>query len=367
MASVKPRALVLSALAPGTGSCLRARYLAGALQRLGWEASLAAPGGDPLPYSAEILAGAPGLALRSLGRFDLAVGVKPYPDVWLGLALARLGGALTVVDVDDADGAYRGGPLAGLTHAIQAPAFAVAHLVSTHHPALRQGLVARCGEGRVLTLAQGVDLGLFDAKARREEALAWRRRAGLKGRILLGFTAHLNVACQLELLLTAAGPWLRRHANAALVVAGGGPLLGHFRRLAAPLGAQVRFEGPQTPLQAATVLAACDVAVSIYGPSAGNQFRVPMKVAEGLALARPVVSNLVPGLLPLRPYLFEAGPDAPSFGKALDRALSAGPDRARRGRAYVLRHLGWEGAAARFLDQARRFHPALPRGDWEPR
>ncbi len=59
----------------------------------------------------------------------------------------------------------------------------------------------------------------------------------------------------------------------------------------------------RSPLQAATVLAACDVAVSVYGPAVGNRYRVPMKVAESLALAKPVVSNLVPGLLPLKPYL----------------------------------------------------------------
>ncbi|HXC65071.1 MAG TPA: hypothetical protein VNZ67_11985, partial [bacterium] len=167
---MKPRALVLSALAAGTGSCLRARYLAEALSRLGWDIELAVPTGAPLPYSAEILVGAPRAALRSMGRFDLAVGVKPYPNVWMGLALARLRGALTVVDVDDADGAYRGGLLAGLTHALQAPAFGLAQLTSTHHPGLRRGLAARCGEGRVLDLAQGVDLGLFDPGARRRDA-----------------------------------------------------------------------------------------------------------------------------------------------------------------------------------------------------
>jgi len=180
--------------------------------------------------------------------------------------------------------------------------------------------------------------------------------------VLLGFTAHLNVACQLELLLEAAGPWLRRRPNAALVVAGGGPLLERFRGLAAPLGAQVRFEGPQTPLQAAAVLAACDVSVSVYGPSLGNRYRVPMKVAESLALAKPVVSNLVPGLLPLRPYLVEAKAEASSFGRALDLALARGLPRARRGRDYVRRHLDWTRVAAAFLAQARQRHPALPRG-----
>jgi glycosyltransferase involved in cell wall biosynthesis len=362
MAALKPRVLVVSALSLGTGSGLRARYLAGALSRLGWEARLAAPAGGPLPYSGEILAAAPSLALRGLGRFDLAVGVKPYPNVCLALALARLRGALAVVDVDDADGAYRGAWLGGLTRLLQAPAFRVAQMVSTHHPLLRQVLARHVNADRMLALPQGVDLGLFDAKARRADAASWRRRAGLDGRVLLGFTAHLNVACQLDLLLELAGPWLRRHPEATLVVAGGGPLLERFRALAAPLGPRVRFEGQQTPLQAATTLAACDVAVSVYGQSQGNQYRVPMKVAESLALGRPVVSNLIPGLLPLQSFLVKAKPEPASFGRALDTALARGLPRARKGRDYVRRQLDWTKVTAAFLDQIRQRHPALPRG-----
>jgi len=361
----KPRALILSALSLGTGSGLRARYLAAALARLGWDAELAAPAGAPMPYSAEILAAAPRLLRRAAGRFDLAVGIKPYPDVWLALALARARGALAVVDVDDADGSYRGGAMAGLTHLLQAPAFAVAPLISTHHPLLRRALASGHGADRVLDLPQGVDLGLFDAGARRAAAAAWRAKNGLRGRVLLGFTAHLNVACQLELLLDAAGPWLRRHPRACLVVAGGGPLLGHFQGLAAALGTQVRFEGPQTPLQAATVLAACDVSVSAYGPSQGNQYRVPMKVAESLALAKPVVSNLVPGLLPLRAVLHQAQPEPAAYGRALDQALAQGMVRARKGRDFVRRNLDWTRVAASFLAQARARHPSLPRGRGE--
>jgi len=365
VAGVKPRALVLSALSQGTGSGLRARYLAEALARLGWDARLVSPRGVPMPYSGEVLAAAPRLAWQALGRYDLAVGVKPYPDVWLALGLARLGGALAVVDVDDADGAYRGGFLAGLTRTLQAPAFRVAQLVSTHHPLLRQELERKHGAGRVLDLPQGVDLGLFDGRARRGGAAAWRRKAGLSRKTLLGFTAHLNVACQLECLLQAAGPWLRRHGDAVLIVAGGGPLLEHFRAMAGPLGPSVRFEGPQTPLQAATVLAACDVSVSVYGPAMGNRYRVPMKVAESLALGKPVVTNLVPGLAPLAPYLERSEPDPVSFGRALDRALARGLPKARLGRAYVRRHLDWSRLAAGLLAQARRVRPSLPRGQGE--
>lgn len=358
---IAPRALVLSALSLGTGSGLRARYLASALGRLGWKVRLAAPSGAPLPMSAEILAAAPRLALASLGSFELAVAVKPYPDAWLGLALARLGGALAVVDVDDEDGGYRGGALGALTRALQAPAYAVAPLACTHHPLLKEKLVQRLGAARVVDLAQGVDCGIFDPDSLAAGRDAWRARHGLRGRTILAFTAHLNIACQLDVLLDALGPWLRGHTRSVLVVAGSGPDEARFRALAAPFGEQVRFLGAVDPSGAAAALAAADCLVSAYGPSEGNRYRVPMKVAESLAMGLPVVTNLVPGLLRLKPYVHEARPEPLSYGKALDLALHSGRARARRGRAFVRRELEWTGVARRFLKQLRD-RRALPFG-----
>lgn len=361
----RPRALVLSALAQGTGCGLRAEYFARALRRLGWDATLALPEGPPLPWSAEFLTGLPRLAAAGWGRFDLAVGIKPYPDVWTGLAVARWRGALTVVDVDDIDGGYRGGLAGVLGSALQAPALVTAALASTHHPLLRQRLVRRWGGERILDLPQGVDLDIFDPARLAPRSRAWRKARGLVGRTVLAFTAHLNVACQLELLLEVCGPWLRKHPRAVLVVAGGGPDLERFRALAAPMGRQVRFEGSVDPLEAAQALAASDVSVSVYGPGEGNRYRVPMKVAESLALGRPVVSNLIPGLAPLAPYLVEAAPEASQFARGLDRALRQGRARAISGRAYVRRHLDWTRVAADFLAQARRVHPRLPKAPQE--
>lgn len=366
MAALKPRprALILSALSLGTGSGLRARYLAGALERLGWEARLAAPEGPPRPLSGEMLLGMPALLGAAWARVDLAVAVKPYPDAWAALALARARGAVTVVDVDDADGGYRGGALAALTRGLQAPAFWVAPLISTHHPLLKARLIAKRGAGRVVDLPQGVDLTVFEA-GRRREGLAWRRAQGLADGILLAFTAHLNVACQLGPLLTALAPWLRRHPRATLVVAGGGPDLAAFRRLAAPLGSAVRFVGPVDPIGAARILAASDVGVSAYGPAEGNRYRVPMKVAESLALGTPVVSNGVPGLADLLPYLYACDLQPSAYGRALDKALVRRDPRTRRGQAYVRRHLDWTRVAADFLASLRRGGARLPWGAGE--
>lgn len=359
--SIAPRALVLSALSLGTGSGLRAHYLARALRRLGWQVDLAAPPGDPLPYSAEMLHGSLICGLAGLRHYDLAVGIKPYPDAWIGLAVARLRGALAVVDVDDDDGGYRGGALGLLTRCLQAPGYWVAPRVSTHHPLLKEKLVARVGSARVVDLPQGVDTEVF---AGREALGLGPKPIADPAAARLAFTAHLNVACQLDVLLDALGPWLQARPQARLVVAGGGPDEQRFRRLAQPLGEQVRFLGKVTPAEAARCLAEADVSVSAYGPSEGNRYRVPMKVAESLAMGTPVVSNLVPGLEALRPYLFACELEPSAFGAALDAALSDAAPRTLQGQAFVREHLDWTKVAASFLGQLRRTH-ALPFGTHE--
>jgi glycosyltransferase involved in cell wall biosynthesis len=357
-----PRALVISALSARTGSGLRARYLASALERLGWEAVFTAPEGAPQPYSAEILSSAPSLMARGFGRFDLAVGVKPYPNAWLALGLARLRGAVSVLDVDDDDGGYRGGALGLLTRLIQAPGFGVSPLLSTHHPLLREKLAAAHGADRVLDLPQGVDTKVFAARKKRRPRLAGLEKASP----LLAFTAHLNIACQLDVLLEALGPWLRAHAKAVLAIAGDGPDAERFRALAAPFGPQVRFLGKVDPHGAAALLACADASLSAYGPGEGNRYRVPMKVAESLAVGVPVVTNLVPGLQALAPYLYESSLDPRDFGRALDRALRARDGRTLRGRRQVRTHLDWDRVASAFLAQVRRRVPSLPRGAREP-
>ncbi len=338
------RALVLSALAEGTGCELRARYLGEALGRLGWQSRSVAPAGKPLPLSAEFMLSLPRFLGAGLREAGLAVGVKPYPNVWMGLVAARWRGAVTVVDVDDADGGFRGPWAGALTRVLQAPALNLAHFASTHHPGIKAALVERLGAERVLDLPQGVDVTRFDPQR-------WPKRKRSTGP-RLGFAAHLNVACQLDVLLAMLGPWLRCHPNAELVVAGGGPDESRFRSLAKPLGVQVRFLGGLSPDGVAEALAACDVGVAAFGGGPGNLHRVPMKVGEYLALGLPVVTNLISGLAELSPYLITADLDPASFSAALDKALRPGARKlSARGQAYVRRHLAWDKVAEGLLQQ----------------
>jgi glycosyltransferase involved in cell wall biosynthesis len=322
------RALVFSALGRHSGCALRARYLKDALRRRGWDARLLLPLFPNLPLSLEAFLAVPRFALAAaFSRAELAVAIKPYPNCWLALWILKLKGVKVVMDVDDWDGAWRGGLLGSLAALVQAPAFRLLPLFSTHHPGIRRKL-----GGGALSLGQGVDTSIFHP------------RRGKPAKVLV-FTAHLNVACQLDLLMDWVGPWLKAHPDWSLLVAGGGPKLGEYRRRHA--SAQVRFSGPLSPEAVAEAVAGARICLSAYGEGGGNEFRVPMKAGEYLAMGKPLATNYISGLAPLKPYLYLSQPGPKAFGRLLDRlAAGKGDGREKRGTA-----LSWDAALGRFLKE----------------
>ena len=329
------KAVIFSALGPGSGCLLRAKYLSESLSRQGWESRLVSPWLSNRAFALESLASIPRFILIALvSGADLAVAIKPYPNCWMALWILRLKGAKVVMDVDDLDASWRGGALGALSAAIQAPAFRLLDSFSTHHPLIRESLAAH---GRVLDLGQGVDTRVFFPRRQKKEKL-------------LLYTAHLNVASQLEPLMGWVAPWLARHPEWSLVVAGGGPRLEAYRR--AFEGPQVLFTGALAPREVADWIGSAACCLSAYDGGPGNLARVPMKVGEYLAMAKPVVSNLIDGLKPLGAWIYACKPDAASYGRQLDRVcLRGGDGREKRGAAWVARELSSDAVTARFLGQ----------------
>jgi glycosyltransferase involved in cell wall biosynthesis len=289
-----------------------------------------------LPFALDSLFSLPQFFISALLHGPrLAVGIKPYPNCWLALWICRLKGAVAVQDVDDLDGAWRGGLSALLDRLAQAPAFLLLKQFSTHHPRIRAALAARrldCVE-----LEQGVELEIFRPP----------KPAAKKEKLLL-FTAHLNVACQLELLLGCLSPWLGRNPSWSLLVAGGGPKLRAWRRRFS--SGQVRFSGALEPEAVAALAAKASICVAAYGPGPANAHRVPMKLGEYLAMGKPVVSNLVEGAGALKKFLYLAEPSPASFSRQLQRlAAGRGDGREKRGEAWVRRKLDSGAVAGRFL------------------
>jgi hypothetical protein len=312
---------------------LRARYLHEALIRSGWESSLHCPPLKNRSLSLEALCDIPGAALHALfRRLDLAIGIKPYPNVFAALAMARQKGALCVLDVDDLDAAWRPGLTGRLAALAQWPALHSAFRLSTHHPAIAKELGKL---GSVLPLGQGVDTKIFSPGKKSKENL-------------LLYAAHLNVASQLEQLLQWLQPWLVSHPEWRLVVAGGGPLLGSYRRqFASP---QIEFTGALSVAEVAAWVRRARLCLAAYDQNPGNAYRVPMKVGEYLACARPVLCNWIPGLKNLRPYLYLSRSEGSDFRRQLDRLSRGGGDgRELRGSRYVRRRLSWDAILGEFM------------------
>jgi len=345
------RALIYSALGPGSGCALRAQYLAEALQRQGWQVRLVVPRLRNQAYSLEALAALPRfLGAAIFHRYELAVGIKPYPHVWLGLWFARLRGAKAVLDIDDLDHAWRKGPAALLMRALQAPAFWLLKRFSTHHAGIRQHLAQEQGisAARIYDLPQGVDLHRFSPFSA-AQGLAFRKEQKLGPGKLLVFAAHLNVACQLERLLEKMGPLFHEKQPFTLVVAGGGPLYEKYKSAYADWP-RLRFTGPLEPSQAAQWMSAADLCLAYWDEGPANAHRVPMKVMEYLAVGRPVLCNLIPGLYGMERFLYLERRDAPEYVDLLRRLLkSRGDGREKKGQQWVRSHLSWDKVAKRFL------------------
>jgi hypothetical protein len=333
-------AVVFSALGSGSGCALRARNLAKGLAQRGWEARCVVPPFSWLPLSLETLASIPQFAWAALrSDAELAVAIKPYPNCWLALWILKLRGARVVMDVDDLDGAYRGGVAGALVTMCQAPAFWLLDHFSTHHPDLAEVLRERhsLAAGCVSMLEQGVDTSVFSPC-----------RKSTRGKRLI-FTAHLNVACQLELLMSWIAPLLAEDPEIHLVIAGGGPLLGRYQGRFS--SASTSFSGPASPTQIHALTEESDLCLAAFSDELGNRFRVPMKVGEYLAQGKPVVTNLIPGLLPLKPFLYLSKPEGASYRRLVKGLLMGRSDgREAKGMRWVRRHRSLEAVAGSFVE-----------------
>ncbi|HEY5037955.1 MAG TPA: glycosyltransferase, partial [bacterium] len=275
--AIKPlKFLILSSKGGGTGCALRARYIAEAFQKRGHEVHFIKPI-PSLPLWFDMVLSKPYYLFRSLFiKSDVAMAIKPYPTVIPALWVQKFKGAKVVIDVDDLDYDYSRGWFKQFHEWLQKPWPNRADLVTYHNPKLLESIhsVFHVSKDKCVSLPQGVDTTLFSPRASKKEDLPGQAAALLKGRKesrsgpkglssgspLLVFTAHLNVACDLDPVLRSFEIILKTLPNAKLLVAGGGPDEGRFKRLAIELGVaySVHFTGYITTRQVAACLNIAD-------------------------------------------------------------------------------------------------------------
>jgi glycosyltransferase involved in cell wall biosynthesis len=146
---------------------------------------------------------------------------------------------------------------------------------------------------RIVVLPNAVDPNWFHAAREGDEA---RARIGLDGGVVVGFAGSLKPWHGVHRLVRAVALASPR-TSIELLVIGEGPEREALARLAATCGitGRVRFTGPVAHESVGAYLAACDILCAPYEPADDFYFS-PLKIAEYLAVGRPVVASAVGSL-----------------------------------------------------------------------
>jgi hypothetical protein len=184
------------------------------------------PHGAPGSFLELFLTILPNCWLALTCRADMAAGFKPHLNVTLPLLIAKMRGIPTWLDVDDLCHAYLTGWMSKLLEILQKPFPRLFTMVSYHNENLHPFLVNERGVSpqRIFRIEQGVDCTLFNSHADPGQIETIRQRYGLEGKPVAVYTAHLNVASDLEPVLQTWQKVLLELPDAALLVVGGGPL-----------------------------------------------------------------------------------------------------------------------------------------------
>jgi glycosyltransferase involved in cell wall biosynthesis len=269
----------------------------------------------------------------------------------------------TWLDVDDLDHAYRAGVAGRLVRWLQRPHPRRADVVSYHHPLLRAHLVddLSCAPDRTLAVPQGVHVRRF---ARPRDPLST-----YDGRPRVVFAAHLNLACDLDVLLEAWPAVLAHHPCAVLTVVGSGSRLRGYRRTVRDrrLGASVDLVGRVRPEEVAAYLAGADAAVVWSTDRLVNRHRCSLKLREYLAAGLPVVCNDVGELADFATVTYQVSGGPADLAAELARVLDGRGDGREAAGRRLATSLDWSPIVARAAAEvAARCGLTAPRRRPEP-
>ncbi len=278
-------------------------------------------------------------------RADLAVGFKPHLNVTLPLLICRLRGIPTWIDVDDLDHAYRDGWLGRVVEISQRPFPRLCRIVTYHNPRLKDDLLGRmrCRPDQLLRVEQGVDYGGFQTPPDAPRIEEIRRTFGLAGKRVAVYTAHLNVASDLEPVLAAWRVVVQQVPDARLLVVGGGPRLEAYQALVRSMGLadHVAFTGEVAHQDVPAYVAVGDAALLYFSPRLASEYRCSLKLREYFAAGVRVVSNDFGELKSFAHLTYQAATDA-QFAATIVRVLQGYSDgRERTARTYAAEHLDW--------------------------
>jgi len=279
-------------------------------------------------------------------RADLAGGCKPHLNVTLPLLIAKLRGIPTWLDVDDLCHAYLTGWMSKLLEIIQKPFPRFYSMVSYHNNNLRSFLVDERGvrPERIFRVEQGVDCTLFNGNADKSQIAAIRSRYALEGKPVAVYTAHLNVASDLEPVMQTWRKVLCDIPDATLLIVGGGPLRQHFEQMAEQyeLSRHLHFIGEVRHDEVPSYFAVADVALVYFSERLVNKYRCSLKLREYFAAGVKVVCNDFAEFKDYEHLTYQSDSRIDSFAAMIVSVLRNGGDgRERTAQEYTRKHLHW--------------------------
>lgn len=346
------RILLLCAAPTDSGCWLKTKYLGKSLDKAGHKVFYIKP-----VYSKPLMMD----YILSLGKYvflslfikcDVIIGIKAYPNVTIPMLMKKFTGAITVLDLDDLDYAYREGLISKVSKAVQAPFPRIFDLVTYHNDNLKKHAISdfKVEENKLYRLDQGVDFDVFDYLLEVDKKLLLDKYK-IRDSKLIVYTAHLNIASDLDAILEAFSLVTKKVNNVKLLIVGGGPMLQYFRELAERFGVQdnVIFTGYVSSDEVARISKIADLCIVFYKNKKANFFRTSMKIRENLAMGKNVVCNDVGDLKEFKNYTYQTLTDIPVFSSEIVNVLGGKlDDRAFFAVDYIRSKYSWEDIGRNF-------------------
>ena len=335
------KVLVLSSQASNTGSTLRAFYIYKHLKKYA-DADYIAPPFKSMPFMLDFLFSLFYYFFMVLNRkYDAVIIVKPYPNTVLPALVLKAGGAKLIIDIDDMDYGYRAGFLSQVIKTLQDNMTEKADYLTSHNQALIK-LIEKTHprfKGKIYMLKQCVDLSLYK-KTPPSLKISREIRSVYKGKKILFYTAHLNIASYLDDILAAVSAVKE---NYVLIVGGGGPMLDYYKKSAAKMGLSDKtiFTGQLKQEEIVPYILASDLCLVYYRNEPVNLHRASMKLREYLSLGANVAANAVGEIKDFKSVVHLSGASYKAFAAKLKNVLKTKLVNNAGGQKYIKSRYDW--------------------------